>query len=739
MGDRSIFPDLQKQLGRLETELLSSEATISRALDNVHKDCRKIPNSTNQNAFNANLDDEELLQNFFRDIDTDQDHVITVKEIGDYLKDEPDHLGFVESLMMVLNDVGDETKIDFKEFKSAAQKVPRVKGQRVSWAAALEIDAALAKYLKVGTFSDPLKGIKGMSDDELRAACSEFFRNDLIRMVIEGRQALFHTIKSMDAEQTNQKFSGTAGATVASFATLDDFQKGPEGLLGCPNPKLMEGMEVEHCLRPSAKRFLLTPNYEIVTRSEWEWNYSVHGGAQEVPSDLEERFLKSGSKFPGEHGDLLSELEIHLKIGKASSVKALSTTANLEQAIRKQLASSELLFDEEKRLRGISVQKIAEIEGDNEFEMTFSIPATTAADTSTKAQVEDLVRSAVGFDPSRAIDISLRGRTQQFCEYVDSHSILADVRDAPGAELERRLRTCEGVPRAEECAPPLDKPSQQEYTERLERHALALDRARAALLRAEDERAGRGAASGGLSPEADALSSFATLLREAFEEQSQLWRLCNRVRRQGRGRPPKIGEFIQRLRLKPENRERLDRSRLRLEEVLALSMYTGPLYVLYNAVLRGFPPALADLLNHGCAAPGPAVRAGAVFGNRFETTIFVICSGITKLSRFTRVPPSRLLYRGLGGMLLPEQFWREADGRDYKGGVEFGLMSTTTERSIAVQYSGTHVRRGIVFEISAGRIDIGASISFLSQYSREEEFLIQPLSFVEVPRRAQTR
>jgi hypothetical protein len=103
-----------------------------------------------------------------------------------------------------------------------------------------------------------------------------------------------------------------------------------------------------------------------------------------------------------------------------------------------------------------------------------------------------------------------------------------------------------------------------------------------------------------------------------------------------------------------------------------------------------------------------------------------------KHSRCAQVPASRLLYRGLGGVLLPEQFWKETQGRDYLGGVEFGLMSTTTERAIAVQYSGTRSRRGIVFEISAGRIDIGASISFLSQYAGEEEFLIQPLSFIEV-------
>ena len=58
-------------------------------------------------------------------------------------------------------------------------------------------------------------------------------------------------------------------------------------------------------------------------------------------------------------------------------------------------------------------------------------------------------------------------------------------------------------------------------------------------------------------------------------------------------------------------------------------------------------------------------------------------------------------------------------------------MSTTTAKGTACQYSGVDKKRGIVFQISAGRVDVGASISFLSQYPGEEEFLMQPLSCLE--------
>mmetsp|Transcript_47757 Transcript_47757/g.126655 ORF Transcript_47757/g.126655 Transcript_47757/m.126655 type:complete len:117 (-) Transcript_47757:1063-1413(-) len=63
--------------------------------------------------------------------------------------------------------------------------------------------------------------------------------------------------------------------------------------------------------------------------------------------------------------------------------------------------------------------------------------------------------------------------------------------------------------------------------------------------------------------------------------------------------------------------------------------------------------------------------------------------------------------------------------------VEFGLMSTTTSMGTAMTYSGKG-NRGTIFEVQAGRVDIGASIKFLSQYPEEDEFLMQPLSCLEV-------
>jgi hypothetical protein len=156
---------------------------------------------------------------------------------------------------------------------------------------------------------------------------------------------------------------------------------------------------------------------------------------------------------------------------------------------------------------------------------------------------------------------------------------------------------------------------------------------------------------------------------------------------------------------------------LKKGEVVASKLYTGPMFNLYNAVLRKFPLSLYDALKQ----------------NNYETTLFCIISGILKISRKTEVPADRRLWRGLGGMILPKNFWSKGNCiDDFRGGVEKGLMSTTTDRNVAIQYSGRDKKRGTVFEIDAGRIDIGADLKWLSQYPGEAEYLFPPLSCLEV-------
>ena len=102
------------------------------------------------------------------------------------------------------------------------------------------------------------------------------------------------------------------------------------------------------------------------------------------------------------------------------------------------------------------------------------------------------------------------------------------------------------------------------------------------------------------------------------------------------------------------------------------------MFVIYNAILRRYP---ADIY-----------KVYETADNKFPTTIFVLVSAIQRLSRCMNIPAGTLLDRGLGGsMELPDTFFvpsQHCITPNALGYCEFAFMSTTQDRSVAVQYSG---------------------------------------------------
>ena len=97
----------------------------------------------------------------------------------------------------------------------------------------------------------------------------------------------------------------------------------------------------------------------------------------------------------------------------------------------------------------------------------------------------------------------------------------------------------------------------------------------------------------------------------------------------------------------------------------------APQFEIYNAVLRQFPEHIYSIFRNGA--------------NLFPTTIFVLVSAIQKLARVVRISEGTHLYRGLGGLLeLPDCFFRP-DEHGRRGYTEWGFMSTTSHKAVALQ------------------------------------------------------
>ena len=79
---------------------------------------------------------------------------------------------------------------------------------------------------------------------------------------------------------------------------------------------------------------------------------------------------------------------------------------------------------------------------------------------------------------------------------------------------------------------------------------------------------------------------------------------------------------------------------------------------------------------------------------KYCATLHLVCSAILKRSRISPPPPGNVLYRGLCDMALPDDFF-EPDEQGCAGGTECAFMSTTTDRNVALGFSGVGDRKAL--------------------------------------------
>mmetsp|Transcript_11745 Transcript_11745/g.26978 ORF Transcript_11745/g.26978 Transcript_11745/m.26978 type:complete len:844 (-) Transcript_11745:27-2558(-) len=162
-------------------------------------------------------------------------------------------------------------------------------------------------------------------------------------------------------------------------------------------------------------------------------------------------------------------------------------------------------------------------------------------------------------------------------------------------------------------------------------------------------------------------------------------------------------------------RDCVARAKLSKDEVVAVNLYSGPMFYVYNTVLRRSPPDFYEQLQ----------------GNCYPSTIHALVSALIKLQSAMDIPEGLTLYRGLGHSALPAGFYGEDGG--VKGFTELGFMSTTTDKDVAIEYSKMKEGNPLatVLSMQCGAVDRAANIQELSQYPREKEYLWVPLSYIE--------
>ena len=174
-------------------------------------------------------------------------------------------------------------------------------------------------------------------------------------------------------------------------------------------------------------------------------------------------------------------------------------------------------------------------------------------------------------------------------------------------------------------------------------------------------------------------------------------------------------------------------ARLRRVEVKAVILYTGPLFTLYNSILREFGSCgeVAAGVEFGSEEFWKQLNEVSIdewvrkSGHRFTNAIHALASAIKKLQRLSQDEQGTLLWRGLGGL----------DMCEFLAGCGFtdrAFMSSTKDRRTAMEYSG--VKKGLVGTvmcIETSTTNNGAEITAFSQYTGEAETVWGACSFLQ--------
>ncbi|KAJ1481747.1 hypothetical protein T484DRAFT_2707359 [Baffinella frigidus] len=147
--------------------------------------------------------------------------------------------------------------------------------------AGVNVLRAVAEQLPGGSPETPLEHLEGMSGEDLLRFCRRRVAAGVEDLLRKQQEVLREGRRQGDgdkiAEQGNSKFAqGGEVLREAQFGTMEDFTTGLVGKIGLPNPRLMEAMTWEHCMRGDSKVSFSPGNYDTTTTPEAEWRVVTH-------------------------------------------------------------------------------------------------------------------------------------------------------------------------------------------------------------------------------------------------------------------------------------------------------------------------------------------------------------------------------------------------------------------------------------------------------------------------------
>ena len=219
-------------------------------------------------------DDREVARELFDKLDLDRSGGLNSHEFRNAIQQYtlPHEMDLAGALQIMMDTTSAGVDMSFEDFYAAVRELPRARGQRVLWVRTLGLEWELARLLKKGEFFDGLRGLREMTEDDIRLVCDGFQERlfEILKFNLDKLKEMVH----VDAEHyKNTKFAMDGTEFEGSFAELEQFYEGPEKFIGTPNPNAEEGIKREHCERSKSSHTYKSPNYnfEFTPKLEYEF------------------------------------------------------------------------------------------------------------------------------------------------------------------------------------------------------------------------------------------------------------------------------------------------------------------------------------------------------------------------------------------------------------------------------------------------------------------------------------
>ena len=690
-------------------------------------------------------DDDEMFRNSFENFKgKSSSDKISMNELDNKiyeLKKRPDLDSFLDKMRKSLacgNSLS-STEIGFDYFKQSCLNIPMVKRHRMEWVRSLHLDEALAKKLHAGVLWDGLQGLRKMTLQQIKVACDEF-ADDIRKQVMteweslrldagQGHGGGYDKSDERDAQAVMSKFREDAGVFSGNFGDQSFFHEGLESKLGLADPCIFRAILREHVIADECKDCFMPLNYFIYTNPQLEYArlFAKEEFIAGIPKFLLDKAREQPNLYPAE-GELIEAKSLFDEIRKVQDIIKKNRGGIYPGDIGSKILEIQLtcsaMLDAADHFRYVEME-VADVaskfakdhrileDGEDGLHGLLCTCSRNSGAEGCDLRFDLILQ----FGPSKGRELDARdnvveGTKNRFLEHLRNVKHVSDFHVSGFRKQQEKIyQYCKY--KKEKSVEDLIQ-GERKKSESLDLGAMNLGDLGFTDLFLESK-----------FPKQERLTSMrcAEAVRvlglegdvgqgiiKLWNEESEFLLENNIHRRQGR-RSLGLEELMGLAHsLQPGQAEVAS---LRFEEAIQQYQYTGPLYQKWNSVLRRM---------------GGASTANS--GNKYATSIHTLVSAVLKTAKATRIPESRKVYRGLGGMALDDK-WFEPNARGAKGGVELGFLSTTLDRNVALKYSGAKENRGVILEIDVGEIDCGARLDAVSQYPGEGELLFGPLSNLE--------